>query len=147
MAENNDNMGKLISDALADPRFGEIFSALKSKADSGELDVSSIASAFSDGEVEGRAKKEDANRSGNLGAKDASSAPDLMEMIGPLLGSKGRHSEMEKHEKLLCALKPYLTDGKKDAVDNILKVAKVGDVLETVLKVNGALDNSSSKKT
>lgn len=153
MAETNENVGRIITDALADPRFAQIFAMLKSKADNGELDVSrALSSVVSDKEQ----RAEPSLDNNGLGtdppavqdSKDEPSAdgtprtPDMMELLTPLISDvgsgKGGSMDLAKHEKLLYALKPYLSDGKKNAVDSILKAAKVGGVLETLLGTKGS---------
>lgn len=143
MADTGDGMSNMISKALTDPRFAEIFGVLKSKADNGELDVSALSGMLNvNGAKEEKEGKETekqavgayANEAAFDNQKDAGNAKmnDIVGMLSPLLNtsSKTKHRETEKHEALLCALKPYLADSKKNAVDSILKVAKIGDILE-----------------
>ena len=112
----------MIEKAMADPRFAEIFGMLKGKADSGELDLSALGAALGGtspaDEAETEAKAEEASASSGM-------LPDL----SALLKGGGKH-DFAKHERLLSALRPYLSDGKKNAVDTVLKAAKVGDIIE-----------------
>ncbi len=148
MAEKDNDFGKMISDAMADPRFGDIFSMLKGKADKGELDLSSVASLLGgkkDGE-DGEPKSNDSQSTFVKGkedklkpssdGKDKGKIPDILDLIGPMAGLSGggKKAGSNKHEKLLYALKPYLADEKKAAVDNVIKAAKMGDLLEMMMK-------------
>ncbi|MBE6563109.1 MAG: hypothetical protein E7660_05175 [Ruminococcaceae bacterium] len=115
-----EDLGSMIEKAMADPRFGEIFGMLKSKADSGELDVSKMGELL--GGSGGEAEKDTSEKGG--------SGPDISSLLGGLPG-KGKKSDFAKHERLLRALKPYLSDNKKNAVDTVVKAAHIGDILET----------------
>lgn len=67
--------------------------------------------------------------------------PQMMSALAPLVqsgagaeekpkeGSKGGAGEAEKRRKLLLALRPYLSDGRREAVDGILKVTEMTDLL------------------
>ena len=44
---------------------------------------------------------------------------------------------IENHKKLLAALRPYLKEEKREAVDSILKFGEFSGVIETLTKKNG----------
>lgn len=99
------DLNGLIENAMNDPRFADILSSLKEKADKGELDLSSLASdAAKEGEKQINSEK-----------------------------SRGK-TGMDSHRRLLSALKPYLGDGKKDAVENILRISEFSGVMDTLMK-------------
>lgn len=104
------DLSGMIGDAMKDPRFADILSSLKEKADSGELDVNALLS--------------DLTKDGAKDA-DAPSAP-AAKAVG-----------MDSHKKLLSALKPYLTDQKRSAVDGILRIGEFSGVIEALSKKNG----------
>ena len=110
----------MIEKAVADPRFGEIFGMLKEKSDKGELDVSNLGSLL--GEISGTKE---------TGEKNGRSEP-LPYDKKVSEGKKGGRFDFARHEKLLCALKPYLSDNKRSAVDTVMKAAKLGDILEAL---------------
>ena len=115
MADNESSLGEMLQSAMSDPRFGEILGALKQKADSGELDVSAVLSELGQsqgGEAEAK-KEENASRPSALPIGD-----------------------FKKHRQLIAALKPYLSDGKKNAVDGILKIGDMSSAFEAVMKLN-----------
>jgi hypothetical protein len=70
----------------------------------------------------------------------ASSAPpaDIMASIAPMLSrlsTIGSQSNKDigldaKHRQLLCALKPYLSDSRKSAIDYILKISQMSGLLK-----------------
>ena len=105
------DLSDMLQDAMKDPRFEGILSTLKEKADSGELDISSIVS----------------NLSGNVQA-DTGNENDPASPAVPVKPG------MDNHKKLLAALKPYLRDQKKEAVDGILKIGEFSGVIEALTK-------------
>lgn len=175
MASTDNELSEVLLGAMADPRFEQILSMLKEKKDSGELDTSNIASVVSAispeiqknlGDAEDTAGRAPDVKNGIIqkaeGVQNAemlSKIPELMKLIGPLMGSdkkksameaeneteKGAsgganltksqktRSETEKHRRLLSALTPYLADEKKEAVKNILKISEVTDIFEGLL--------------
>ncbi len=136
MNETGDGMTDMLSKAIADPRFAEIFTALKSKADSGELDVSALSGMLGGTEKEegqpAAVKESEPVYKDKNNLHTGAKITDAFDMLSPLLTSSGKAGakETQKHEALLRALKPYLTDSKKNAVDSILKAAKLGELVE-----------------
>ena len=96
-----DGLDGVLSDAMKDPRFSEILSALKEKADSGELDVKGLVGELTEKEA----------------APEAKASPGIGE-----------------HKKLLSALRPYLTDPKRSAVDEILKIGELSGIVGALSK-------------
>lgn len=90
---------------------------------------------------ETEAPKEAAGASAEVGAGSMSDAlPELLKLVTPLLqkggGKHGGHSHSE-HSKgigrstaLLLALKPYLSPQRCAAVDKIVQMSKLGEILE-----------------
>ena len=105
------DLNGMLEGAMKDPRFASILSSLKEKADSGELDVASVL--------------------GELGGKDAADTAAVAKNDG------GGKVGMDSHKKLLSALRPYLGDSKRDAVDGILKIGEFSGIIEALGKGNG----------
>ena len=99
-----DGLEGMLSGAMKDPRFTEILSTLKEKADSGELDVKGLVGELTE------------------------SAPSGAEKASPGIG---------EHKKLLAALRPYLADPKRNAVDEILKIGELSGLVEALSKGKG----------
>ncbi len=65
---------------------------------------------------------------------------DLMKNIAPmmsLLGGSGkspRSNEENQREALLCALKPYVSEGRREAIDHIIRISQVSDILKSIQK-------------
>lgn len=110
------DLGGMLSDAMKDPRFASILSTLKEKADSGEIDLSSLASQIQQGEAKPEAAPEAASEA----------APRARAAVG-----------MENHKRLLSALKPYLADEKRGAVEEILKISEFSGIIEALTKNSG----------
>lgn len=74
--------------------------------------------------------------------------PQMMSALAPLIGgSKGsgtdgkkEQSDNEKRRRLLAALRPYLSDGRRGAVDQILKVTEMTDLLGSLGDIKGKSD-------
>lgn len=74
------------------------------------------------------------------------SPPDLASMVtslAPILsglrGGGGRadgirqeHSEAKRREALLCALKPYVSDGRREAIDYIIRISEVTELIRHI---------------
>ena len=58
--------------------------------------------------------------------------PELISLIGPLLGSSPKTGETDKKLALLCALKPYLSPKRCETVDYITKISRLGDTLKHI---------------
>lgn len=66
--------------------------------------------------------------------------PTLAENLGPLLGSLSggtgtapaatRPHTVDRHTALLCAVKPYLSPGRQNAAETIIRLCRVWDALE-----------------
>ncbi len=57
---------------------------------------------------------------GNIGAKSTPS------------GAKPHNNEQQNRSALLCALKPYLKKERQDAIDYMIKLSRLGDILKTL---------------
>ena len=78
--------------------------------------------------------------------------PELMSVISPLLGNLStmndngteavkslqkspqthQNHEAQNRAALLCALKPYLKKERRDAIDYMIKLSRLGDILKTL---------------
>ena len=82
--------------------------------------------------------------------QNQTASPDLGELIkglSPMMsmlrGSAGggrsnerreERREADKREALLCALKPYVSDGRREAIDYIIRISQVSDILKNIQK-------------
>lgn len=68
-----------------------------------------------------------------------SALPSIMQAIAPaveaskkdsaITGSRPEANDSESRKRLLLALKPYLSEGRREALDSILAVSQLGDLL------------------
>ena len=42
-----------------------------------------------------------------------------------------RDSDLKRREELLCALKPYVSDGRREAIDYIIRISRVSELLKS----------------
>ena len=121
MADNS--LEDMLSNAMKDPSFMKIFSSLKEKAESGELDVSSVLSGEgfdglnADGITDNTKEKESGDGIGTKG-----------------VSKKENKADMTNHKRLISALRPYLSEGKRSAVDSILKLGDMSELFGSFMK-------------
>lgn len=78
------------------------------------------------------------NASAKPTQKDISSKlPELMANAAPILaalsgGGKGGKLPDDDRTRLLCALKPYVNPHRKEAIDTIVNLARISEVIKTV---------------
>ncbi len=63
--------------------------------------------------------------------------PDLMANAAPILaalsgGGKGGKMPDDDRTRLLCALKPYVNPHRKEAIDTIVNLARISEVIKTI---------------
>ncbi len=60
-----------------------------------------------------------------------SKLPTILSLLSGTDGGKKSKKETER-EALLCALKPYLTENKVQAIEKIIKLSRLGDLLSSL---------------
>ena len=62
----------------------------------------------------------------------------LVSSLAPMMAKLGNNSASSSHkdrraandrEALLCALKPYVSEGRREAIDHIIRISQISDVL------------------
>ena len=87
-----------------------------------------------------------AGEAGGLGMS-AASLFQTLGALGPLLGGGGGSNKRsggvpDRHTALLCALKPYLRHERREAVDTLLQLCRVWDVLsKSGISMGGILNS------
>ena len=105
--------------------------------------ITSIASAFSSSVTSGSSEAETAgaeeSRAGEPIARstmpDLEKLPEMISVIAPMLSGKNHLSHLsgggEDHRTaLLCALKPYLSKGRQEMIDSIIKISKISEAIK-----------------
>ena len=122
-AINEDSISSAISKLMEHPEIiGAVASALSGTAagESEEAPQATLQNAPSD------AKKDTEG-----GAELAASLMPIISRLGSLGigGSKDGGVKGGKHAALLCALKPYLSKNRSDAIDYMLKISQMSDII------------------
>ena len=65
-----------------------------------------------------------------------SKLPELMANAAPIIaalsGGKGGKQPDDDRTRLLCALKPYVNSHRRDAIDTMVQIARISEVIKTV---------------
>ena len=137
-AEENANAPLQISDAidrlLANP---ELLSAVASAI--GVPTPTNAAakkeSEATDGDADTMTKSDTVSASAPAENDIHSKLPDLMANAAPIiaaLSGKGGKQPDDDRTRLLCALKPYVNPHRRDAIDTMVQLARISEVIKTV---------------
>ena len=112
--------------------------------------ISTVASALGNMSLQEKSSvSEDCEIASSDAADDVASSaqagirPDLgelMKSLGPVMStlkggsrsSETKSSESDRREALLCALKPYVSEGRREAIDYIIRISQVSDILKNI---------------
>ena len=72
------------------------------------------------------------NAQGEVETEVLGIAPDVMSTVMPLLSKLSGKGGSCRHEQLLCALKPYLSPSRCEAIDYILKISRMSDLVKGI---------------
>lgn len=107
-----------VQSILSNPAFSQLLGQLQGKGDSEESKTPSVPT---------------------ITPEMMQKLPQMMSALAPLVGGGGKESSSggtgkglgdgEKRKRLLAALRPYLSDSRRGAVDQILKVTEMTDLL------------------
>ena len=97
--------------------------------------ISAVASALSGNDTNNKEEKIDlptpnAFPMEKLSEVMATLAPMLSEMNSSPVSKEIKGSREDHRYALLCALRPYLSDGRREMVDYLLKFGRIGDLLK-----------------
>lgn len=125
---SGDQLQNTVQNIVRDPAFGRLLAEMQGKSPGEATDIPPITPemmaklpqmmAALSPLVGGMRQEKEKEEKGEKGEKK----PD-----GD--GHKDTKSEAEKRKKLLAALRPYLSDGRREAMDSILKVTEMTDLL------------------
>ena len=89
-----------------------------------QSDISSVTGP-SDGEAQG---KKPSDIMGKL--------PEIIGVLAPLMGKSERmgNAEVEKRNRLLSALKPYLNDNRRGMIDTVMSLSQITDLIDIIPK-------------
>ncbi|MBQ6262408.1 MAG: hypothetical protein IJK58_02730 [Clostridia bacterium] len=110
MDETNGDLGGMIEKLMGDPQVAELVKKLKGGAPGGDE------------------KDADPARDAGGGPADTGS---ILDSLGPLLKTAGRASAgTENRNKLLSALKPYVSSERRDMIDKVTSISKLTSLLD-----------------
>ena len=97
--------------------------------------ISMVASALGKGtssESEPKSDVEEAPRVQEADASARSELPALVDALGPLLSrsGEGRGESKSNGACLLRALKPYVSQGRREAIDAMIRISDVSEILK-----------------
>lgn len=121
MEENN--LSQMLNQAMNDPAFNEILAKLRSMDEKGDPALEELKNNIKKGEIPS--------------AENINSA--LSGTQTPAKKESRILKDTEKHKKLISALRPYLSEEKKNAVDEIMKLSDYAGLADSLLnaKNNG----------
>ncbi len=112
---SSEALGHAVSSILADPAFGRLLSELRGEGGEAAASAEPAVPAVTPQMLE--------------------KLPQMMAALRPLVegGEKGQGKEADdeaaRRKRLLSALRPYLSDKRRGAVDNILRITEMTDLL------------------
>lgn len=123
----NDNFSKAFGEILSNP---EMMSAISSMAQ--KLKAEGKATEAKNTSPDSDTKEEHTeSTSSSSSAETASLVGKFPELLG-LLSSKGASTSKNRRSDLLCALKPYLSQSRIDAIDQIIKLSELSSVFKNL---------------
>jgi len=123
------DMSEMLGRLMADEKFGELVESLKGSF-SANAD-NAPAKEPSEPEATPAVQNEAATPSPGipkLSPEIMAKLPEIMGMLSSSEGGKKHHSKMEDRKRLLTAMKPFLSEKRRHAVDSIVNIAGFADL-------------------
>lgn len=120
-----EGFSKAFSEILSNPEMMSAISSLAKKFKAS--DTQEITPSAADTEKEEEKKEEKAEES-----KETSALVERLPEILGMLSSKNSGIEKNRRSELLCALKPYLSQSRTDAIDRIIKLSELSSVFKNL---------------
>lgn len=139
----------MVSKLMANDEFRNILSSVTGTPDASESAREDSASASADGEAkEIKEAKADESTITGKEAQPAAAMPDLSALVNPEMlrmlpgligmlgqsGESGKNDDGDEQRAFLCALRPFLSDKRRRAVDMIISMEKLGLIREILPK-------------
>lgn len=109
--ENNDKLSTALNEILSNPQMLSAISSMAKSLKSGEEDKS---------QKETEAQKSEA-------PTVSAGLPDIINMLS---GKEGGSLKQNRRSELLCALKPYLSQERSDAIDKIIRFSELSSIFK-----------------
>ena len=130
------SLSDAINKLMANP---EIISTVASAL--GNMNIQGAGAPPSDSKVSENKQNDDSIKA-DVNTEQAPGSPDLGEIVkglAPVMSRlRGRSAQSrdnrdsDRREALLCALKPYVNDGRKEAIDYIIRISQISDILRNI---------------
>jgi hypothetical protein len=117
-----ETMPSALSEILSNPQMLSVISSMAEKLKSGSLPPQSNADTSQDQKNDSSADTKTEPAAETVAAK----LPDILGM----LQSKGANESQSRRSELLCALKPYLSQNRSDAIDKIIRLSELSGVFK-----------------
>lgn len=124
-----EDTSKLLQSLMADERFGEVLEAVKGAfSTDAENSAPSTSSPPTPDEAE-PVSSAPIPAIPQLSPELMSKLPSIMSMLSAEKADGKNSSRLNDRKRLLQALKPFLSQGRRDAVDSIVNIAGIADLL------------------
>lgn len=120
----NEKLSAALGEIFSNPDMLSAISSMAQKLKNG--DKSNIPSESNESKTEEKTESKSSAQDG-LGAM-ADKLPDIMNM----LSGKGNDPAQRRRSDLLCALKPYLSQSRCDAIDRMIRISELSSVFKTL---------------
>ena len=128
----NDSFSTVLDGIFSNPEMLSMISSmadkLKNSSSSPEGQVSESSSIANEAQ-----ESTESSRSIETGASPQK-LPDMLTSLAPLLSNELSKGSQKNDERtcLLRALKPYLSEGRREAVEYIIKISRLSDILKNL---------------
>lgn len=123
-------MSEMLAKLMADEKFGEMVESLKSSfsADAESAHVEEFSTAVAEGSADIENSESPVSAIPKLSPELMSKLPEIMGMLSSSEGGKKHTSRMDDRKRLLNAMKPFLSEKRRSAVDSIVNIAGIADL-------------------
>ncbi len=127
----NDSFSAALDGILSNPEMMSMISSMASKLKNGDLSNAPPPTETSGSEAAN--SPQESTQSVEAGAS-TQKLPDMLTTLAPLLSSELTKGSRQNDDRtcLLRALKPYLSSGRSEAVEYIIKISRLTDILKNL---------------
>ncbi len=124
VTESTDSFSSALDGILSNPAMMSMISSMAEQLKSGGLAAAPTSIPQAENAAEPAVHNKDSNDT---------KLPEAISALAPLLSGKlGTNAPDSRRDCLLKALKPYMSEGRGEAIDTIIKISKISDVLKTL---------------
>ena len=120
----SDGFSKAFGEILSNPEMMSAISSMAQKFKSGNNQTANEESTVASAEENAKGKEEK--------DKEASALIEKFPEILGMLSSKSSGAEKNRRSDLLCALKPYLSQSRSEAIDQIIRLSELSSVFKSL---------------